>query len=321
MNRWKRYGKDRLYVSLPDGTKVGFWDLASDEGHPATREQLPVLLRAVEGWRGNQGADLAAMPIPLLAAPLPAAGGLKNPPAGSMVAQSRATADTPTALDEAVLGEALVARPWMDLATNQPGVEAREQAQAARDAAPVKTVLARVLGVHTEERAWRIGADGEERVAAQLAKVAKKDPRWRFLHAIPVGDRGSDIDHLLIGPGGVFTVNAKNHPRRKDLGRRKHLHGERTPSALCAQQPARSRASREAPHQGLRLPGLRPRADRDCQRRRRSDQEPTRWRQRHLAQQPRQVATATWRNPPVRKCSTRSTRPRGARPPGSPSRI
>ncbi len=105
-----------------------------------------------------------------------------------------------------------VARPWLDLATNQPGAEAREQAQAARDAAPVKTVLARVLGVHTDERAWRIGADGEEKVATQLAKVAKKDPRWRSLHAIPVGDRGSDIDHLLIGPGGVFTVNAKNHP-------------------------------------------------------------------------------------------------------------
>jgi hypothetical protein len=53
---------------------------------------------------------------------------------------------------------------------------------------------------------------GEERVAAQLAKVAKADPRWRFLHAIPVGSRGSDIDHLLIGPGGVFPVNTKHHP-------------------------------------------------------------------------------------------------------------
>ncbi len=74
--------------------------------------------------------------------------------------------------------------------------QAREAAQAARDAAPVKTTLARVLGVHTDERAWRIGADGEEKVAAQLAKAARKDLRWRFLHAIPVGERGSDIDHL-----------------------------------------------------------------------------------------------------------------------------
>jgi hypothetical protein len=103
----------------------------------------------------------------------------------------------------------------VDLAINRAGAGAREQAVAARDAAPVKTVFARVLGVHTDERAWRIGADGEEKVAAQLARVAKKDPRWRFLHAIPVGDRGSDIDHLIIGPGGIFTVNAKNHPKAK----------------------------------------------------------------------------------------------------------
>jgi hypothetical protein len=117
----------------------------------------------------------------------------------------------------AVAGAPIVepVRPWVDLATNTAGAEARERAQAARESAPVKTVLARVLRVHTNERAWRIGADGEEKVAAQLAKVAKKDPRWRFLHAIPVGNRGSDIDHIIIGPGGVFTANAKHHPNAK----------------------------------------------------------------------------------------------------------
>jgi hypothetical protein len=67
----------------------------------------------------------------------------------------------------------------------------------------------------TDEWAWRIGADGEEKVAAQFDKVAGKDPRWQFIHAIPVGTRGSDIDHLVVGPGGVFTVNAKNHPNAK----------------------------------------------------------------------------------------------------------
>lgn len=122
----------------------------------------------------------------------------------------------PTSLDAPTTGPAVEpTRPWVDLATNSAGAEARERAQAARDSAPVKTVLARVLGVHTNERAWRIGADGEEKVAAQLAKVAKKDPRWRFLHAVPVGSRGSDIDHIIIGPGGVFTANAKHHPGAK----------------------------------------------------------------------------------------------------------
>ena len=112
-------------------------------------------------------------------------------------------------------GPQVAARPWIDLATNRAGAEAREQAVAARDAAPVRTFLERVVDKKTAERSWRIGADGEEKVAVQLAKFARKDPRWRFLHAIPVGDRGSDIDHLVIGPGGIFTVNAKHHPGAK----------------------------------------------------------------------------------------------------------
>ncbi len=29
---------------------------------------------------------------------------------------------------------------------------------------------------------------------------------------VPVGSGDSDIDHVVVGPGGVFTVNAKNHP-------------------------------------------------------------------------------------------------------------
>jgi hypothetical protein len=99
-----------------------------------------------------------------------------------------------------------------DLSLRRAGVEVRKQAVAARQAAPVKTFVARVLNVHTAERAWRIGADGEEKVAVQLAKLRKADPRWHVLHSIPVGDRGSDIDHVVVGPAGVFTLNAKHHP-------------------------------------------------------------------------------------------------------------
>jgi hypothetical protein len=68
------------------------------------------------------------------------------------------------------------------------------------------------MGVHTAERAWRLGAEGEELVGAQLARLTARDPRWRVLHAVPVGDKGADIDHLVIGPAGVFTLNSKHHP-------------------------------------------------------------------------------------------------------------
>jgi hypothetical protein len=97
---------------------------------------------------------------------------------------------------------------WSDLSLNAPGQLARREALTRREQAPVKTFVARVLRVHTEERAWRVGADGEEEVARRLRKL--KDG-WRVVHAVPVGARGADIDHVVIGPGGIFTLNTKNH--------------------------------------------------------------------------------------------------------------
>ena len=33
---------------------------------------------------------------------------------------------------------------------------------------------------------------------------------WCLVSDVPVGERGAHIDHVLVGPPGVFTVNAKN---------------------------------------------------------------------------------------------------------------
>jgi Nuclease-related domain len=106
------------------------------------------------------------------------------------------------------LGPRPVEVAWTDLSLNAPGQLARREAVARRREAPVRTRVARVLAVHTEERAWRVGADGEEEVARRLGKLGDG---WHVLHAVPVGDRGADIDHVVIGPGGVFTLNTKNH--------------------------------------------------------------------------------------------------------------
>lgn len=185
--RWRRYGKDRLYVARADGTQVGWWDLESDEPHPERAEDAEQLAAAVRSWeaRGRQTVTVAETdPSPVANV----AGGVRDQASE---------------------------RPWLDLSRNVPGAEARARAVEAKEAAPVRTLLARVLQVHTDERAWRLGANGEEKVAAQFDKVVKKDPRWQFIHAIPIGTRGSDIDHLAIGPGGVFTANAKNHPGGK----------------------------------------------------------------------------------------------------------
>ena len=107
------------------------------------------------------------------------------------------------------------AEEWVDLAQNHAGAEAHKQALKLQQAAPIRTFIASMFDVKTDERAWRLGAQGEVLVATQLQKLVKRDPRWHFLHAIPVGERGSDIDHFIAGPGGIFTVNAKHHPNAK----------------------------------------------------------------------------------------------------------
>jgi hypothetical protein len=36
-------------------------------------------------------------------------------------------------------------------------------------------------------------------------------PSWRILHSVPLGDGASIVDHLVMGPGGVFTVSTHEH--------------------------------------------------------------------------------------------------------------
>jgi hypothetical protein len=209
VNRWKRYGMDRLYVESTDERKIGWWDLATDEPHPENPDDLEPLTAAVDGWKTANA--------PAAEARAPESERASAPVAGAREAMSADDdADSMPVADPAPHEIVSAAeRPWVDLATNTPGSAAREQAVSAQASAPVRTLVARAFGIHTQERAWRIGADGEEKVAAQLDKLLKKDPRWRVIHAIPVGNRGSDIDHLIVGPGGLFTANAKHHPGAK----------------------------------------------------------------------------------------------------------
>src|SRR5450631_530901 len=180
VNRWRKYGKDRLYVGIVDVVRIGWLDLVSGE----RVIERPDLQDLFESALASEGILRTAMP----STPAPSAAPMPQP--------SQPTAPR-----------------GFDLAQNKPGQAAREQANAHREAmrerSKVMTFLARALDVKTDERAWRVGADGEETVGAQLASLDKHG--WRFLHAVEVGERGSDIDHVAIGPGGVYTLNTKNH--------------------------------------------------------------------------------------------------------------
>jgi hypothetical protein len=54
-------------------------------------------------------------------------------------------------------------------------------------------------------RAWAIGARGEEKLAVELAKV----DGLQVLNDRRVPGTRSNIDHVVISPGGVFVVDAK----------------------------------------------------------------------------------------------------------------
>jgi Nuclease-related domain len=56
-------------------------------------------------------------------------------------------------------------------------------------------------------RAWASGAAGEEKLAAELAKI----PGLGVLNDRRVPGTRGNIDHIVIAPAGVFVVDAKNH--------------------------------------------------------------------------------------------------------------
>lgn len=69
--------------------------------------------------------------------------------------------------------------------------------------------------------AWRTGAEGEAAVGAVLYGLGG----WRALHDRRVPGRRSNIDHLAVGPGGVFTVDAKRYKGKLTVSRGVGRHG------------------------------------------------------------------------------------------------
>jgi hypothetical protein len=76
---------------------------------------------------------------------------------------------------------------------------------------PQRSLLARIVGVSPlspETHAMYRGVVGEIEVGEALESLGAD---WVVLHALPVDAEAADIDHLLIGPAGVFIVSTKNH--------------------------------------------------------------------------------------------------------------
>jgi hypothetical protein len=86
-----------------------------------------------------------------------------------------------------------------------------EKLLSDREGEPSPSFLGRIFGadpLSPDNHPWYKGALGEIAVGRVLERLG---PEWTVLHAVPVGTGSSDIDHVLIGPAGVFTLNTKNH--------------------------------------------------------------------------------------------------------------
>ncbi|MFD7099860.1 nuclease-related domain-containing protein [Streptomyces xanthophaeus] len=79
---------------------------------------------------------------------------------------------------------------------------------AERGPSTIQRLKTKLLRQPSEWDGWYAGLEGERRVGRELERLSTLG--WRVLHGIEKSN-GGDIDHLLIGPGGVFSINTKNH--------------------------------------------------------------------------------------------------------------
>jgi hypothetical protein len=99
----------------------------------------------------------------------------------------------------------------LTLRARRPGYAVMQECLRVQAQAPARTSWQRFWGHDPrcqEARSWFKGVLGERQVAAELDRLG---PAFTVLHAVPVGKGSTDIDHVVIGPTGVFTINTKNH--------------------------------------------------------------------------------------------------------------
>jgi hypothetical protein len=189
---------------------------------PLTAEQAR---RLVEGWTRDPNTHPRAYTIPLPAPPQPDApawpdgatrpGAARGSPGASAKAQYRRLRAAEWAAWTRRLPWRLVAclaAGWAaGLLTGLLGLPLGSRAAAA-------VVVAVGVGwrvrfrVSAEARAWRRGASGERRTARLLRHLERDG--YVSLHDLAVPGSNANIDHLVIGPTGVFVVDSKQYSGR-----------------------------------------------------------------------------------------------------------
>lgn len=119
---------------------------------------------------------------------------------------------------------------WIVLAVTLTAVAVGVRAgQSGRMAAAAAAVLAASVGLvrwpRADPRRWLRGAAGEEATAALLDRLPPR--RWAVLHDRRLPGSAANVDHLVVGPGGVWVVDSKAFRARLRAGWRSVRVGDR----------------------------------------------------------------------------------------------
>lgn len=137
VTRWKRYGQDRLYANLPDGTAVGWADVRT--GH------ITVL---VAEYRDDVVAVLTRH--------------LRND-SESVMPQRAPESEARPMLPPLTSAD--------DLSTNRPGESLRDLLDKS-GVGLIERLVSQLLRRRTEWDSWQKGLAGERRVGAELNRLA-----------------------------------------------------------------------------------------------------------------------------------------------------
>lgn len=101
------------------------------------------------------------------------------------------------------------------------------------------TVARSAWGRRRTTEAWATGADGERRTAAALVPLERKG--WVVLHDRRIPGSRANIDHIAIGPTGVYAIESKSWAGQVVIGRRSLTHNGRPPTVLSCKLAGRRR--------------------------------------------------------------------------------
>jgi hypothetical protein len=206
-----------------DSHSDGFWPSCEDEQpgvsiRPLSRADLAALLAHLDRHHCHQdpGNSLGSgAPAPVLAVRVRASVGQAGASAAAEYRRRRAA-------ERARWSRGLS---WRVAVVPVAGVTAGLLAtQAAPDLARLLTVaVAAGLGwwlrfrPSADTRAWRRGAVGERRTARLLVSMERRG--WAVLHDLAIPGTAANIDHLVIGPGGVLVIDSKHYRGQLHLDR------------------------------------------------------------------------------------------------------